>query len=125
MKLTNREQREAILRKAFYNIFKIPAEDVYVDLLTDSGTSAMSQAQWAGIMTGDESYAGCRNWFHLEETIKDITGYPYVLPTHQGRPAENILTLIHVKPGMSALSNMFFDTTRRTLKPKEVYLTSL
>lgn len=118
LKLTTHEQREAILRKAQYNIFKIPAEDVYVDLLTDSGTSAMSQAQWAGIMTGDESYAGCRNWFHLEETIRDITGYPFVLPTHQGRPAENILTLIHVKPGMSALSNMFFDTTQANVETK-------
>lgn len=111
LKLTTRVERQEILRKAHYNIFHVPAEDVYIDLLTDSGTSAMSQDQWAGIMTGDESYAGCRNWFHLQETIQDITGYPYVLPTHQGRPAENILMMMHLRPGMSALGNMFFDTT--------------
>ncbi|MFN3309367.1 MAG: tryptophanase [Anaerolineales bacterium] len=111
LKLTTRPQREEILRKAHYNIFNIPAEDVFIDLLTDSGTSAMSQYQWAGLMTGDESYAGCRNWFHLEEVIQEITGYPYVLPTHQGRPAENILMMLHLKPGFSALGNMFFDTT--------------
>jgi tryptophanase len=111
LKLTTRQQREQIIQQAYYNIFNIPAEDVYIDLLTDSGTSAMSQAQWAGIMIGDESYAGCRNWFHLEETIKDITGYPYIIPTHQGRPAENILTMIYLRPGLSAISNMLFDTT--------------
>lgn len=112
LKLTTRPQREQILQKAHYNLFSVPAEDVYIDLMTDSGTSAMSQFQWAGLMTGDESYAGCRNWFHLEETIQDITGYPYVVPTHQGRPAENILTMIHIKPGQSAIANMFFDTTQ-------------
>jgi tryptophanase len=111
IKPTTRPQREKIIKDAHYNIFNIRAEDVFVDLLTDSGTSAMSQEQWAGIMIGDESYAGCRNWFHLEETIKDITGYRYVIPTHQGRPAENILTRIHLKPGSIAISNMFFDTT--------------
>ena len=111
LKITTHEERQQVLKKAHYNIFKIPAEEVFVDLLTDSGTSAMSQYQWAGIMTGDESYAGCRNWFHLEEVIRDITGYPYILPTHQGRPAENILMAIHLKPGISALGNMFFDTT--------------
>ena len=111
LKLTTRSQREAILRQAHYNIFNIAAEDVFVDLLTDSGTSAMSQYQWAGIMTGDESYAGCRNWFHLQEVVQEITGYPYVIPTHQGRPAENILMMLHLQPGLSALGNMFFDTT--------------
>lgn len=111
LKLTTRAQREAILRRAHYNIFNIPAEDVFVDLLTDSGTSAMSQYQWAGMMTGDESYAGCRNWFHLQEVVREITGYPYVIPTHQGRPAENILMMLHLQPGFSALGNMFFDTT--------------
>jgi len=111
LKLTTRPQREAILRQAHYNIFNIPAEDVFVDLLTDSGTSAMSQYQWAGIMTGDESYAGCRNWFHLQEVVREITGYPYVIPTHQGRPAENILMMLHLQPGLTALGNMFFDTT--------------
>jgi tryptophanase len=118
IKVTNREQRVQILKNAHYNIFNIPAEDVYIDLLTDSGTSAMSQNQWAGIMTGDESYAGCRNWFHLEETIKDITGYKFIIPTHQGRPAENILMLIHIKPGLSALGNMFFDSTHAHVETK-------
>ena len=118
LKITTKSEREKIMADARYNIFNIPAEDVYIDLLTDSGTSAMSQDQWAGMMVGDESYAGCRNWFHLQETIKDITGYRYVLPTHQGRPAENILTMIHVKPGMSALSNMFFDTTHANVENK-------
>ncbi len=118
LKVTTRAQREQVLKKAHYNIFNIPAEDVYIDLLTDSGTSAMSQDQWAGVMMGDESYAGCRNWFHLEETIKDITGYRYVIPTHQGRPAENILTLIHIRPGLSALGNMFFDSTHAHVETK-------
>jgi tryptophanase len=118
LKITTQSERERIIREAKYNIFNIPAEDVYIDLLTDSGTSAMSQYQWAGLMTGDESYAGCRNWFHLEETVRGITGYKYVVPTHQGRPAENILTLIHVKPGKTALSNMFFDTTHANVENK-------
>jgi len=118
IKVTTREQREQILKKAHYNLFSVPAEDVYIDLLTDSGTSAMSQNQWAGIMLGDESYAGCRNWFHLEDTIKDLTGYKYVVPTHQGRPAENILTLMHIRPGMSAISNMFFDSTHAHVETK-------
>jgi tryptophanase len=118
LKVTTREQRKKIIRDAHYNIFNIPAEDVYIDLLTDSGTSAMSQDQWAGIMTGDESYAGCRNWFHLEATIKELTGYKYVIPTHQGRPAENILTMIYIRPGLSALSNMFFDSTHAHVETK-------
>lgn len=111
LKITTRKEREQVLKRAHYNVFSIPSEDVFVDLLTDSGTSAMSQDQWAGIMTGDESYAGCRNWFHLEQTIKEITGYEYIIPTHQGRPAENILSMIHIQPGASVCSNMFFDTT--------------
>jgi tryptophanase len=118
VKLTSRPQREQILEDAHYNIFNVRAEDVFVDLLTDSGTSAMSQDQWAGIMSGDEAYAGSRNWFHLQETIQDITGYQYVLPTHQGRPAENILMLIHLQPGLSAVSNMFFDTTHAHVQTK-------
>lgn len=118
LKMTTRAEREEIIQRAHYNIFNIPAEDVYIDLLTDSGTSAMSQYQWAGLMVGDESYAGCRNWFHLEKVIQDITGYRYVVPTHQGRPAENILTLLHIRPGLPALSNMFFDTTHANVETK-------
>jgi len=118
LKVTSRIQREQILKEAHYNVFNVRAEDVYVDLLTDSGTSAMSTDQWAGIMVGDESYAGCRNWFHLQETVQDITGYKYVVPTHQGRPAENILTLIHIRPGLSAFANMFFDSTHAHVETK-------
>jgi tyrosine phenol-lyase len=118
LKITTRQEREQIIRDAHYNVFNIRAEDVFVDLLTDSGTSAMSQDQWAGLMVGDESYAGCRNWFHLEEIVRDVTGYRYVIPTHQGRPAENILTMLHVKPGLAALGNMFFDTTQAHVRTK-------
>lgn len=118
LKLNTRKQREKIIKDAHYNIFNIPAEEVYIDLLTDSGTSAMSHYQWAGIMTGDESYAGCRNWFHLEETIREITGFHYILPTHQGRSAENILTIMHIQAGMTAMANMFFDTTLAHVKTK-------
>ncbi|MFZ5808822.1 MAG: tryptophanase [Chloroflexota bacterium] len=118
LKQTTRQEREGIIRKAHYNIFRIPAEEVYIDLLTDSGTSAMSHFQWAGMMSGDESYAGCRNWFHLEAVVREITGYPFVIPTHQGRPAENILMLMHLQPGLSALSNMLFDTTHAHVEHK-------
>lgn len=118
LKITSRSQRQQILKDASYNLFNIPAEDVYIDLLTDSGTSAMSQDQWAGLMIGDESYAGCRNWFHLQETVRDITGYQYILPTHQGRSAENILMMIHLRQGLSALGNMFFDTTHAHVRTK-------
>lgn len=118
LKITTPEGRLDTLRKAHYNMFAIPAEEVFVDLMTDSGTSAMSQYQWAGLMTGDESYAGARNWFHLQDTIQDITGFPYILPTHQGRPAENILTMLTLQPGQAALSNMFFDTTQAHVENK-------
>ncbi len=118
LKITTEAERLAVLQSADYNIFHIPAEEVFIDLLTDSGTSAMSQNQWAGLMTGDELYAYCRNWYHLEETIQEITGYRHILPTHQGRPAENILTLIHIQPGQKALANMFFDTTQANVASK-------
>lgn len=111
LKITTRSYRLAALEEAQYNLFNIPAEDVFVDLLTDSGTGAMSQDQWAGMMLGDESYAGARNWYHLQERVRELTGYPHVLPTHQGRPAENILCRAHLDPEQFALGNMFFDTT--------------
>ncbi len=113
---TTREERNRLLRIAGYNLFQIPAESVYVDLLTDSGTSAMSDDQWAGLMLGDESYAGSRNYYHLEETVRSIFGYKHVIPTHQGRMAENLLFSTVVKPGMCVPNNIHFDTTRANVE---------
>ncbi|MCI0637652.1 MAG: tryptophanase [Gemmataceae bacterium] len=91
IKLTTPAQREEILRRAHFNVFQIPAEEVMIDLLTDSGTSAMSSEQWAGMLRGDESYAGARSWYHFESVLRDLTGMPHILPTHQGRASERIL----------------------------------
>lgn len=113
---TTREERDHLLRAAGYNLFKVPAESVYVDLLTDSGTSAMSDDQWAGLMLGDESYAGSRNYYHLEETVRSIFGYKHVIPTHQGRMAENLLFSTIVKPDMCVPNNIHFDTTRANVE---------
>lgn len=111
-----RNEREEVLKKAGYNLFNVPADKVMIDLLTDSGTSAMSDNQWAGLMMGDESYAGSRNFFHFEETIKDIFGYKHVIPTHQGRVAEHLLCSIVVKPGDYIPNNIHFDTTRANIE---------
>jgi tyrosine phenol-lyase len=113
---TTRQERERLLREAGYNLFQVPAESVYVDLLTDSGTSAMSDRQWAGLMLGDESYAGSKNYYHLEETVRSIFGYKHVIPTHQGRMAENLLFSTIVKPGMCVPNNIHFDTTRANVE---------
>lgn len=113
---TTQEQRSAILEKAFYNPFLIKADDVIIDLLTDSGTSAMSSAQWAGIMMGDESYAGSNSFFHFEKTIRQISGFPIVIPTHQGRAAEKILFSIIGGKGKYIVSNTLFDTTRANIE---------
>src|SRR5574341_1136722 len=113
---TTREERDRLLREAGYNLFHVPAESVYVDLLTDSGTSAMSDHQWAGLMLGDESYAGSKNYYHFEETVQSIFGYKHVIPTHQGRMAENLLFTTIVKPGMCVPNNIHFDTTRANVE---------
>ena len=112
----SREERVSILENAFYNLFSIPANDVLIDLLTDSGTSAMSSEQWAGIMKGDESYAGSSSFLHFEKTVQDITGMPYIIPTHQGRAAESILYSITGGKGKYILSNTLFDTTRANIE---------
>ena len=112
----SKEERILILEKAFYNPFLIHSNDVLIDLLTDSGTSAMSSNQWAGIMQGDESYAGSPSFFRFEETIQQITGMPLVIPTHQGRAAEKILFSILGGKGKYFVSNTLFDTTRANIE---------
>ncbi len=109
-------ERKIILEQAFYNPFLIHSNDVLIDLLTDSGTSAMSSNQWAGIMQGDESYAGSPSFFRFEKTIQDITGIPIVIPAHQGRAAEKILFSILGGPGKFIVSNTLFDTTRANIE---------
>ncbi len=109
---TTREHRESCAEEAGYNTFLLRSEDVYIDLLTDSGTSAMSDNQWAGLMLGDESYAGSRNFYHLESNIQKYYGYKYIVPTHQGRGAEHIVSQIYIKKGDKIPGNMYFTTTR-------------
>jgi tyrosine phenol-lyase len=112
IKMTTRAEREAAIREAGYNTFLLRSADCYIDLLTDSGTSAMSDHQWAGMMLGDEAYAGSRNFYALEQAVRDYYGYEHLIPTHQGRGAEHILSRLLIKPGDYVPGNMYFTTTR-------------
>jgi tyrosine phenol-lyase len=112
LKMTTREEREAAIREAGYNTFLIRSREVYIDLLTDSGTAAMSDRQWAGMMLGDEAYAGSENFYNLEAVVREYYGYEHLVPAHQGRGAENLLSRILIKPGDQIPGNMYFTTTR-------------
>lgn len=112
MRRTTEEERDRLIKEAGLNIFALPADSIYVDLLTDSGTSAMSDRQWAGLMVGDESYAGSRNFYKFQQTVRDLTGYQHIIPTHQGRMAEHLLFTIALAPGQHVPNNIHFDTTR-------------
>jgi len=116
LRRSSRAEREAALRKAGYNVFGIPAERILIDLLTDSGTSAMSDSQWAGIMRGDESYAGARSFFRFERAVKDLFGFAHVIPTHQGRASERILFETLLQQGDAVPNNIHFDTTRANVE---------
>jgi tyrosine phenol-lyase len=112
LRIIDRKERERAIKEAGYNTFLLRSEDVYIDLLTDSGTSAMSDRQWAGMMLGDEAYAGSRNFYHLEQAVRDYYGYKYVVPTHQGRGAEHLISQTLIQAGQFIPGNMYFTTTR-------------
>jgi tyrosine phenol-lyase len=112
LRMTTREEREAAIKEAGYNTFLTRSRDVYIDLLTDSGTSAMSDKQWAGLMLGDEAYSGSENFYHLEEVVREYYGYKHLVPTHQGRGAENLMSQILIEDGDYIPGNMYFTTTR-------------
>ncbi len=115
--LPSLEERRQVLRRAGYNVFNIPSEKIYIDLLTDSGTSAMSDLQWSALMRGDEAYASAKSFFNLQQVVQDIMGYKYVIPAHQGRAAEYLMfRALDLKKGDYALSNQFFDTTRANVE---------
>ncbi len=112
LRMLSKKERENAMAEAGYNTFLLRSEDVYIDLLTDSGTSAMSDRQWAGLMLGDEAYAGSRNFYHLEETVQNYYGYKHLVPTHQGRAAEHMISKILIKQGDYVPGNMYFTTTK-------------
>jgi len=116
--MSTREERARLIQEVGYNVFNLPSESILIDLLTDSGTSAMSDNQWAGISMGDESYAGSRNYYNFERTVRDIFGFQHIIPTHQGRMAENLLFSIVLKPGQVIPNNTHFDTTRANIEHK-------
>ncbi|ACB85589.1 tryptophanase [Natranaerobius thermophilus] len=118
IKTTTKEERQRKIKEAGYNVFNLESKDVYIDLLTDSGTSAMSDNQWAGMMLGDEAYAGSKNFYNLKDAIKEVMGYDYFLPTHQGRAAENVLFQLYVEEGNYVPNNMHFDTTKAHVQDK-------
>ncbi len=119
IRLITRESRLEAIKAAGYNLFNLRAEDVFIDLLTDSGTGSMSQFQWAAMMTGDESYAGAKSFFRFSEVMQEIFGFEFFVPTHQGRAAENIIINILVKPGQFIPSNMHFDTTEGNIRARK------
>ena len=116
IRMTTEQERRTYLQQAHYNLFSLRAEHVLIDLLTDSGTSAMSQEQWSAMQSGDESYAGCRSFYELEQAVQNIFGYPHVIPTHQGRAAERILFSLIAKDGLVIPNNNHFDTTRANIE---------
>jgi tryptophanase len=116
LRMTTRDERREILTRAHYNLFLIRAEDILIDLLTDSGTGAMSSEQWAGMMRGDESYAGARSWFRFRDRVQELTGFEHIVPTHQGRAAERILFSCMGVEDRVVVSNTHFDTTRANVE---------
>ena len=121
IKKTTREEREKYLKEAHYNIFQMKSEHVYIDLLTDSGTGAMSDRQWSAMMIGDESYAGATSFYKMKEMITNITGFEYMIPTHQGRAAENVLFSCLIREGDFVPGNSHFDTTKGHIESRKAF----